>query len=62
MAVNGGYHCCLQSLGHNTSSSLLLRNGFNRLVVHYIRLERLARDKHSSLLVPFISYEENKVL
>jgi hypothetical protein len=31
-------------------------------IVFYTRLERLARDKHSSLLRPFISYEENKVL
>jgi hypothetical protein len=25
-------------------------------------LERLARDKHSSLLGPFVSYKENEVL
>jgi hypothetical protein len=31
-------------------------------VLHYTRLERLARDKHSSLLGPFVSYEENEVL
>jgi hypothetical protein len=30
------------------------------LVLHYKRLDKLARDKHSSLLGPFISYEENK--
>ncbi len=28
-------------------------------VLHYTSLERLARDKHSNLLNPFISYEEN---
>ncbi len=31
-------------------------------VFHYIRLEMLARNKHSSLLGQFVSYEENKVL
>jgi hypothetical protein len=30
-------------------------------VLHYIRLERHTSDKHSSLLDPFISYEENEV-
>jgi hypothetical protein len=28
----------------------------------YTRSERLASDKHSSLLGPFVTYEENKVL
>jgi hypothetical protein len=28
----------------------------------YTRSERLASDKHSSLLGPFISYEENEVV
>ncbi len=28
---------------------------------HYIRLERLGRGKHSSLLGPFISYYDNEV-
>jgi hypothetical protein len=27
-----------------------------------IRVERLARDKYSSLLGPFVSFEENRVL
>jgi hypothetical protein len=31
-------------------------------VLHYYRLERLARDQQSSLLHPFISNKENKVL
>jgi hypothetical protein len=31
-------------------------------VFHYIKLERLAKDEHSSLLCPFVSYKENKVL
>jgi hypothetical protein len=31
-------------------------------MLQYTRLERLARVKHSSLLGPFVSYEENKVL
>jgi hypothetical protein len=30
--------------------------------ISFIRLEILVRDKHSSLLDSFISYEENKVL
>ncbi len=31
---------------------------------HYSRLERLAsdRDKHTSLVVPIVNYEENEVL
>ncbi len=28
-------------------------------VLRYTRLERLAKDKHSSLLVSFVSFEEN---
>jgi len=31
-------------------------------VLHYTRLEELVRNKHSSLWVPFISYEENSVM
>jgi len=31
-------------------------------VLHYIRLERFAAGKHSSLLDQFVSYEENEVL
>jgi hypothetical protein len=31
-------------------------------VLIYTSRERLARDKHSSLLDPFVSYEENKLL
>jgi hypothetical protein len=30
--------------------------------LHYTRLERLARDQHSILLDPFVSYKENEVL
>jgi len=32
------------------------------LIVIYIRLERLARDKNSSLLGPFLSCKENEVM
>jgi len=31
-------------------------------MLYYTRPEKLAREKHSSLFGPFISYEENKVL
>jgi hypothetical protein len=31
-------------------------------VLNFTRMEKHARDKNSSLLGPFISYEENKVL
>jgi hypothetical protein len=31
-------------------------------MLYYTRLERLGRDKHTSLLNPFISYVENGVL
>jgi hypothetical protein len=37
-------------------------HGPNKVVLHNSNLERVARDKHSSLLGPFVSYEENKVL
>jgi len=36
-----------------------LTNGANKLVFQYMRL---VRDKQSSLLGPFVSYEENEVL
>jgi hypothetical protein len=32
------------------------------IVLHYIRLEQLARDKHTGLLGPLVTYKENKVL
>ncbi len=31
-------------------------------VLHYARLEKLAREKHSSLFCPVVSYEEEEVL
>ncbi len=31
-------------------------------VSHYTRLEKLARDEHTSLVYPFVSYVENEVL
>ena len=31
-------------------------------MLYYITLKRLSNDKHSSLLVAFVSYEENEVL
>jgi hypothetical protein len=34
----------------------------NARVLQYNKLERLARDKHSCSLDPFVSYEENEVL
>jgi hypothetical protein len=36
-------------------------NGPNKQL-YFTRLERLSNDEHSSLLVAFISYEENDVL
>ncbi len=30
-------------------------------VVHYTKVEKLAKDKHSSVLCPFIIYGENEV-
>jgi hypothetical protein len=32
----------------------------NKLVLHYARLERLDKDKHSSLLGPLNCYQENE--
>jgi hypothetical protein len=31
-------------------------------VLNYTELERLTRDKHTSLLGPFLSYKDNEVL
>jgi hypothetical protein len=46
---------------HNTLFSSQLMNGANKLeLLHYIRLERLASDKHYILFGLFVSYEENK--
>jgi hypothetical protein len=42
------------------SFSVYLTNGPNKLL-HYTRLEKLAKDKHSSLLGPFKIYVENEV-
>ncbi len=53
------------SLGRkdNTLHSLKITNGSNKLSVSLHKAEKsLARDKYSSLLGPFISYEENEVL
>ncbi len=36
--------------------------GHDKLVIHYKKLERISRDKHSSLLGPFVSLEENGYL
>jgi len=47
---------------HKTSFSSYLTNGPNRLVFHNTKSERVARDKHSSLLGSFLCYEENKIL
>jgi hypothetical protein len=33
-----------------------------KLVLYYTRLVKMFRDKHSSLLDLFVSYEENEVL
>jgi hypothetical protein len=40
---------------HNSSFFSSLTNGSHKLVLHYTRLERIASDKHSSLLGPFVS-------
>ncbi len=47
---------------HNASFSSQLTNGPIKPVIHYTMLERLARDKQSSLLGPFESKEEIEVL
>ncbi len=43
---------------HNITFSLQLTNQPDEIVLHNTRLERLASDKHSNLLVQFVSYEE----
>jgi hypothetical protein len=47
---------------HNTSFSSKFKNEPNKLVLHYAMLERFTTRKHSSLMDPFVSYEENEVL
>jgi hypothetical protein len=34
----------------------------NKMVLHYTKLQRLARNKHTSLLGPIVSYKENELL
>jgi hypothetical protein len=55
----GAYH--KRSKG-SYSHHFITQHEPNKLVLHYTRLERLAGDKHSSLLGPLVSYEENEVL
>ncbi len=47
---------------HNTSFSLKLTNGPNKICYIYTKLERLDKHKHTSLLGPFVSYKENEEL
>ncbi len=50
---------------HSTHKALFaskLTNWPNEIVLDYARLERVVMDKHVSLLGPFISSKENKVL
>ncbi len=47
---------------HNTSFSSQLEDGHVIIVLHYTKPLRLSKDKHPSLLGPFLSYEENEVL
>ncbi len=47
---------------HNTSLSSSLKNQPNTLVLYNTNLERLARDRQTSLLGSFERYEENEVL
>jgi len=47
---------------YDTLISSLHMNGPNKLVLRYTGPGSLARDKHSSLLGPYVSFEENKVL
>ncbi len=46
----------------NTSFSSQLTNWLNTLVFHSTRLERLASDNRSNVLVQFVGYEEKEVL
>ncbi len=46
---------------HSASFSVTCEWSQKARVLHYARLERLARDKHSTLLGPLISFEEIKV-
>ncbi len=43
---------------YKTSSYLQLMHWPNKLMLHYTQLERIVRDKHSSLLGPYVSYED----
>jgi len=55
---------CLKTWGpiHNTSFSSELKNGPNKIECYFTqRLKMVARDKHSSLLDPFISCKENEL-
>ncbi len=45
---------------HNSSFALLLMNGLKKVALQNTSLERLAREKPSSLLWQFVSHEENE--
>jgi hypothetical protein len=51
---------CCEYFPWNAAFSLKLTNRHNKLkMFHNTRLERLANDKQSNLLVQFVSYESN---
>jgi hypothetical protein len=47
---------------YNTSFFVTYKWTLYARVLHYGRLQRRARDKQSSLVGPFVSYEENEML
>ncbi len=52
------HSCCI----HNTLFSSYLTNRHSKLVLDYIRQERIARGTHTGLLGQIESYKENEVL
>jgi len=58
-------YCLVQTPGSYSQPFILLLTyewAHKARVLHYIMLETLASDKHSSLLGPFLTYEGNEEL
>jgi hypothetical protein len=45
-----------------TTFFLQFTNWPNKLALHFTKLESFPMNKHSSLLGPFVSYEQNAIL
>jgi hypothetical protein len=56
------FYSCARPIFITLDFLLDFMNRPNKLMFHYTKRKSPAREKHSSLLSPFVSYEENEVL